>query len=243
MAEQAEIPYLDIYVGDQAAYDTALAEYEATKALLQQNAKIYGFPTVPEELSEEQQGILQELKPDEPLRLSAPISLLAGRLMFHLDPSQGLAKTRANFISLCKGDRGMCKNAPKKALHYLNVPIHRIVKGYIAQGGDVTRLDGSGGESIYGGKFNDEKEGLKSKFKLGSLGMANSGKNSNTSQFFITLTDDETKLAKLNGKYIAFGQVQTTEEAMNVLRRLDEVGPASGDSPTEKVWIGGCGVL
>ena len=115
----------------------------------------------------------------------------------------------------------MCKNARNKKLHYLDCPIHRIVKGFVAQGGDITRGDGSGGEvrrvdhllvsrsppsqSIYSGKFNDDKVGLKAKFKRGSLAMANSGKNTNSSQFFVVLTNDEAQLAKLDGKYVQFG--------------------------------------
>ena len=66
--------------------------------------------------------------------------------MFKLDPAQGLAKTRANFVALCTGEKGTCKNAPNKKLHYLECPLHRIVKGFVAQGGDVTRGDGTGGE-------------------------------------------------------------------------------------------------
>lgn len=75
-----------------------------------------------------------------------PAPLLAGRMVFELDASPGLAKTTANFVALCTGEKGMCKNAPNKKLHYVDCPIHRIVKGFVAQGGDVTRGNGSGGE-------------------------------------------------------------------------------------------------
>lgn len=81
-----------------------------------------------------------------PLQFTPPAPLLVGRLEFTLDPAAGLSKTRDNFVSLCKGDKGMCKNAPNKALHYKNAPIHRVVKDFVAQGGDITRGDGSGGE-------------------------------------------------------------------------------------------------
>lgn len=75
--------------------------------------------------------------------------------------------------------------------------------------------DGSGGDSIYGGKFNDEKNGLKLKHdKLGVVGMANSGKNSNTSQFYITLAG---ALPQLNGKHVVFGQVV---DGLEVLKRI-----------------------
>jgi cyclophilin family peptidyl-prolyl cis-trans isomerase len=68
--------------------------------------------------------------------------------------------------------------------------------------------------------------------------MANSGKNSNSSQFFIVLTDDENKLAKLRGKYVMFGRVV---EGWDVLERLNEVGGGLDGKPTTNVWIGGCG--
>ncbi|RDX45820.1 hypothetical protein OH76DRAFT_1407598 [Lentinus brumalis] len=174
------------------------------------------------------------------MRFTPPAPLHAGRLVFELDDTQALAKTTANFVALCTGEKGMCKNAPNKKLHYLDSPMHRIVKGFVAQGGDVTRGDGSGGESIYGGKFNDDKIGLKKKFARGTLAMANSGKNTNSSQFFVVLTDDETKLAKLNGKYVAFGELK---EGWDVLERLDAVGGGADGKPTMPVWIGGCGRL
>jgi len=188
---------------------------------------------------------------------TAPEPLLAGRLTFDLDPSPGLSKTVKNFTALCTGEKGMCKNARNKKLHYLDCPIHRIVKGFVAQGGDITRGDGSGGEvrllaristlraaytppqSIYGGKFNDDKAGFKTKLKKGSLAMANSGKNTNSSQFFVVLTDDETQLAKLDGKYVHFGQLR---DGLEVLDALDRIGSNTDGKPIRPAWVGGCGV-
>lgn len=72
--------------------------------------------------------------------------------------------------------------------------------------------------------------------------MANSGKNSNTSQFFVVLTDDTQKLAKLQGKYVVFGAVRMNEDGIRVLERLNSIGSKNG-SPKEKAWIGGCGTL
>jgi len=188
---------------------------------------------------------------------TAPKPLLAGRLIFDLDSSHGLSKTVKNFTALCTGEKGMCRNARNKKLHYLDCPIHRVVKGFVAQGGDVTRGDGSGGEvrrvesslvetcspppqSIYGGKFNDDKAGLKTKLKKGSLAMANSGKNTNSSQFFVVLTDDEAQLAKLDGKYVHFGQLR---DGWEVLDALDRVGGGADGKPTEPAWVGGCGLI
>ncbi|KAI0341453.1 hypothetical protein BDW22DRAFT_1359016 [Trametopsis cervina] len=172
------------------------------------------------------------------MRFAEPEPLCVGRLVFSLSSSPGLAKTRANFLALCTGEKGNSKNAPNKRLHYMDVPVHRIVKDFVAQGGDITRGDGSGGESIYGGKFNDDKEGLKQKMQRGSLAMANSGKNTNSSQFFVLLTDDESKLSKMNGKYVTFGQV---EEGWHVLDKLNEVAGGMDGKSTQPVWIGGCG--
>jgi len=92
--------------------------------------------------------------------------------------------------------------------------------------------------SIYGGKFNDEKDGLKIKMRRGTLAMANSGKNTNSSQFFIVLTDDEMQLAKLNGKYVAFGELKAGFE---VLDKLNQVAGDVDGKPNVPVWIGGCG--
>lgn len=80
------------------------------------------------------------------MKFLPPPPLLVGRLVFDLDSSHGLTKTTTNFIALCTGEKGMCKNAPNKKLHFIDCPIHRIVSGFVAQGGDVTRGDGSGGE-------------------------------------------------------------------------------------------------
>ena len=70
--------------------------------------------------------------------------------------------------------------------------------------------------------------------------MANSGKNTNSSQFFIVLTADESKLMKLNGKYVVFGALK---EGWDVLERLESVGGGADGKPSLPVWIGGCGKL
>lgn len=80
-----------------------------------------------------------------------------------------------------------------------------MVPKFIVQGGDFVFGNGSGGESIYNGKkFKDERAGLGMKHdKAGVLSMGNSGKNSNTSQFFITLD----KAPQCDGKHVVFGEV------------------------------------
>ncbi|KAJ1300720.1 hypothetical protein OPQ81_002364 [Rhizoctonia solani] len=218
-----ETPFLDIFSGDKDQFASDSEAYATTVALLASKAATYGLPSTPEELDEEQQGILNDLSSGATLRFQPAQTLSIGRLVFDLDLSAGLGKTCANFISLCKG-----------------TAIHRIAKDFVAQGGDITRNDGSGGESIYGGKFSDAKEGLKAKPEFGSLAMANSGKNSNTSQFFIVLTDDPAKLSKISGKYVVFGKARASDEGEKTLRRLGALAGAD-ERPLRPVWVESCG--
>ena len=100
--------------------------------------------------------------------------------------------------------------------------------------------DGSGGDSVFGGKFKDDKGGLKLIHgKRGMLSMANSGaKNSNTSQFFITLSNDPKRMEKLNGKHVVFGEVDDPSgESDGILERIEK------DEGRTAVWIENCGVL
>lgn len=158
--------YLDICIGDADRYNKAKASYESTCALLSQHAATHGFPSSPEQLSEEQRQTLTELsikqadssskskswlssvfsKKPKGLTFERPPSLLAGRLVFELSANPGLARTTGNFAALCTGENGACKSAPKKQLWYKGCSVHRIVKGYVAQGGDITRGDGTGGD-------------------------------------------------------------------------------------------------
>lgn len=87
-----------------------------------------------------------------------PAPLNAGRIVIELF-NDLVPKTCANFRCLCTGEKGMSKLSKNSPLHFKGTPFHRIITGFVAQGGDITRKDGSGGDSIYNGKFNDEKEG------------------------------------------------------------------------------------
>ncbi|KIJ63790.1 hypothetical protein HYDPIDRAFT_29140 [Hydnomerulius pinastri MD-312] len=236
--------YLDIYMGDVTERARAEASYNHTSELLSKYAVSYALPFNPEELSEEQREILRGIdKSKVELLFESPAPLLAGRLIFEL--TEGLARTTTNFRALCTGEKGKCKNARNKDLHYLNTPIHRIARGFIAQGGDIVKGDGNGGESIYGGDFKIESEGLKAEPHKGSLGMASAstGKNAkNTSQFFVVLTDDETQLKKLKGRYVFFGRLkQEPKEGWELLDRLSEAG-GTDEKPSVPVWVGGCGI-
>ena len=115
-----------------------------------------------------------------------------GRLVMELYQDV-LPKTAQNFLSLCLGDRGF---------GYKLSYFHRIIPDFMAQGGDFEKSNGTGGYSIYGPKFDDEGFPCKHD-RLGLLSMANSGPNTNGSQFFVTFGP----APHLDGKHVVFGQV------------------------------------
>lgn len=168
-------------------------------------------------------------------RFIRPASIRAGRLVIELN-EDAAPKAVANFRCLCTGEKGVGKGSGKP-LHYKGSTFHRIVRlaffvcstraasspfpcynsGFVAQGGDFVRGDGSGGDSIYGGKFNDDKAALKLKHDAaGIVAMANSGKNTNSCQFYITLAP----APACDGKHVVFGRVV---EGMDVVTRIGTV--------------------
>ena len=121
-----------------------------------------------------------------------------GRLEFELFVKD-LPKTCENFRALCTGEKGYSLSEPKTRLHYKGSKFHRVIPGFICQGGEITK---NGGESIYSKRF-FEDEGFKYKNNYGYLSMANCGKNTNGSQFFINLGNSDS----LNEKNVVFGKL------------------------------------
>jgi len=141
-------------------------------------------------------------------------------------------KTAENFRALCTGEKGMGKSG--KPLHYKGSKFHRVIPNFMLQGGDFTRGNGTGGESIYGEKFPDEN--FKEKHvQPGLLSMANSGPNTNGSQFFMTTVKTEW----LDGKHVVFGRVI---EGMDVVKTVENHGSQSGKT-SKDIMIADCGQL
>ncbi|XP_029981546.1 E3 SUMO-protein ligase RanBP2 [Sphaeramia orbicularis] len=151
---------------------------------------------------------------------SEPLGTITIELFSHIVP-----KTAENFRALCTGEKGFGLR---------DSIFHRVIPDFMCQGGDITKSDGTGGKSIYGAKFEDENFDVRHTGP-GILSMANRGRDTNNSQFFITLK----KAEHLDFKHVAFGWVR---EGMDVVQKMGELG-TKGGAPEKKLVITDCGQL
>jgi peptidylprolyl isomerase len=156
---------------------------------------------------------------------------IIGKLIIELYTNK-VPRTAENFRMLCTGEKGVGRSGAN--LHYKDCKFHKVITGFLIQGGDFIANDGTQNESVYGPRFEDENFSVPHD-RRGILSMANSGRNTNGGQFFITF--DATPW--LDGKNVAFGQVV---EGLELLQEIEAIGTKSG-TPTKTAKIQSSGEI
>jgi peptidylprolyl isomerase len=226
---------------DPTSHAAELARYRSTQELfakVQSQAGLSGKSLG--ELSDDEQQVVSDLRCVVPAFETLELVFVeprqrGGRVTFEL-LDKASPKAVENFVGLVRGDKVL----RDKRLAYAGSRIHRVAPGFVIQGGDFVKGDGSSGLSVFakGDSFNDDRGGLALKHVRGTLSMANSGKkNTNTSQFFVCLAD----APKLDGQHVVFGKV------IDGMAIIDDIASLAVDNkdgpPGVEVTIAACGVL
>jgi len=157
----------------------------------------------------------------------------AGRIEIGLF-GKTVPRTVKNFVELAtKHEKEESKDG--KPVGYKGSIFHRVINDFMLQGGDFTNFDGTGGESIYGKRFEDENFKLKH-YGAGWLSMANAGKDTNGSQFFLTCK----KTSWLDGRHVVFGKVL---KGMDVVRKIESTKTDARDKPVQDVVVADSGIV
>ncbi|XP_033003569.1 E3 SUMO-protein ligase RanBP2-like isoform X8 [Lacerta agilis] len=211
---EAKIEQLAVRFKSQELADSFKRRFEECQQSLSELQK--GHVSLAAELSKESNPIvyLEVSANDEPL----------GHVTIELF-SNIVPRTAENFRALCTGEKGF---------GFRNSIFHRIIPDFICQGGDITRQDGTGGQSIYGEAFEDENFEIKHTGP-GLLSMANRGRDTNNSQFFITLK----KAEHLDFKHVVFGFVK---DGMDIVKKIESFGSPKG-VVSKRISITDCGQL
>ncbi len=181
------------------------------------SAEARSTPNTEDGMAGKQYSKAPDMKIDPAKTYTGTINTNFGPIEFELYP-QDAPQTVNNFV--CLAEDG----------YYTNTPFHRIVKGFVIQGGDPTGT-GMGGP---GYKFNDEP--ISKDYEKGVLAMANAGPNTNGSQFFIVLEDLRGRLPK---NYTIFGKVTGSLDAVDKIAAVKTRPGSSGENstPTEPVTL------
>ncbi len=159
-----------------------------------------------------------------------------GRVVISLSNYKAAPKTCENFRQLCTGEAGYSKRTGKP-LSYRGTIFHRVIPGFMMQGGDFTKFNGTGNESIYGAEGTQPQEPFTGHHnRKGIVSMAKNGPVTNGSQFFVTFSP----APWLDGQHTVVGEVV---EGFEVCQKAERVRTDANDKPVQRVVVVGCGEI